>query len=180
MKLLVTGGAGFIGSNFIHYWLKTHPDDQIVNLDKLTYAGNPDNLKNVASSSQYKFIKGDIGDIDAANLALQKVDTVVNFAAESHVDRSILGPGIFLMTNVIGTQVLLEASLEHQLKLFIHVSTDEVFGDLPFDRPRTFLSTNVLMLLSPLNIQNISSAELLKYNCFVVRAGKPSLKSQNN
>lgn len=137
-KLLVTGGAGFIGSNFIHYWLKTHPQDQIVNLDKLTYAGNLANLKDIQDSPNYKFINGDIAEADAVAMAMQHVDTVVHFAAETHVDRSILGPGTFITTNVVGTQVLLNAALEQRAKLFLHVSTDEVYGDLPFDSKDKF------------------------------------------
>lgn len=137
-KLLVTGGAGFIGSNFIHYWLKTHPQDQIVNLDKLTYAGNLANLKDIQDSPNYKFIRGDIADADAVTVAMRHADTVVHFAAETHVDKSILGPGTFITTNVVGTQVLLNAALEQKVKLFLHVSTDEVYGDLPFDSKDKF------------------------------------------
>lgn len=138
MRLLVTGGAGFIGSNFIHYWLENHPDDQIINLDKLTYAGNLANLQDIQNQPNYKFIKGDIADADAVNLAMAKVDVVTHFAAETHVDRSILGPGVFITTNVVGTQVLLNAALEQKAKLFLHVSTDEVYGDLPFDSQDKF------------------------------------------
>lgn len=137
-KLLITGGAGFIGSNFIHYWLKTHPQDQIVNLDKLTYAGNLANLKDIQDSPNYKFIRGDIADADAVTVAMRHADTVVHFAAETHVDKSILGPGAFITTNVVGTQVLLNAALEQKVKLFLHVSTDEVYGDLPFDSKDKF------------------------------------------
>lgn len=137
-KLLVTGGAGFIGSNFIHYWLKHHPQDEIVNFDKLTYAGNLANLQDIQNQPNYKFIKGDIADADAVNLAMAKVDVVTHFAAETHVDRSILGPGVFITTNVVGTQVLLNAALEQKVKLFLHISTDEVYGDLPFDSQDKF------------------------------------------
>lgn len=138
MRLLVTGGAGFIGTNFILYWLKNHPKDEIVNLDKLTYAGNLENLKEVENQTNYKFIKGDICDGEIVSLAMEKVDTVVHFAAESHVDRSILGPAIFVQSNVIGTQVLLENALKHQIKRFHHISTDEVFGSLSLDDPSKF------------------------------------------
>lgn len=131
MKLLVTGGAGFIGSNFIHYWLKNHPEDEIVNFDKLTYAGNLENLRDVENNSKYKFIKGDICDAVAVDGAMSGVDAVVHFAAESHVDRSIQDPYIFVQTNVLGTQVLLEAAKKHKVKRFHHISTDEVFGSLP-------------------------------------------------
>lgn len=130
MKLLVTGGAGFIGSNFIHYWLKHHPKDEIVNLDKLTYAGNLENLKRAEGNSNYTFIKGDICHPKTVRKAIRGVDIVVHFSAESHVDRSIMEPAAFVMTNVIGTQVLLDAALESKIKHFHHVSTDEVFGAL--------------------------------------------------
>lgn len=130
MKLLVTGGAGFIGSNFILYWLKLYPDDFIVNLDKLTYAGNPENLKDVAGNPQYKFIKGDICDGKLVDEVMGGIDTVVHFAAESHVDRSIKTPAVFINTNIVGTQILLETALKHKIKRFHHISTDEVFGSL--------------------------------------------------
>lgn len=138
MKLLVTGGAGFIGSNFIHYWLKNHPEDQIVNLDKLTYAGNLENLKGVESNKNYAFIHGDICDRNSVDKALENIDTVVHFAAESHVDRSIMDPSTFVNTNVLGTQVLLEAALKNKVKRFHHISTDEVFGALTLDNPNKF------------------------------------------
>ena len=138
MKLLVTGGAGFIGSNFILYWMKEHPDDEIVNLDKLTYAGNLENLKTVETSPRYKFVKGDIADPDDVRVAISGVNTVVHFAGETHVDRSILGPAAFVKTNVLGTQVLLDAAAEHQVKRFHHVSTDEVFGALSLDTKTKF------------------------------------------
>lgn len=130
MKLLITGGAGFIGSNFIHYWLREHPEDTIVNFDKLTYAGNLENLRNVESNPQYSFIHGDICDREAVLSAMEGVDTVVHFAAESHVDRSIADPSAFVKTNVLGTQVLLDAALKKQVNRFHHISTDEVFGTL--------------------------------------------------
>lgn len=131
MKLLVTGGAGFIGSNFIHYWLKKHPVDWIVNFDKLTYAGNLNNLKDIEKDPHYRFVKGDIGDGRAVDQVMKGIDIVVHFAAESHVDRSITGPQIFLQTNVLGTQVILDAAVRHRIKHFHHVSTDEVYGALP-------------------------------------------------
>ena len=144
-RLLVTGGAGFIGSNFIHYWLERHPGDRIVNLDLLTYAGNLENLSDVEASSDYRFVQGDIGDQSLVEqlLAEEGLDTVVNFAAESHVDRSILGPDAFIATNVVGTFALLEAARAawgdaSADKRFLHISTDEVYGSLapdeaPFD-----------------------------------------------
>jgi dTDP-glucose 4,6-dehydratase len=131
MKLLVTGGAGFIGTNFILYWLKNHPDDQIVNLDKLTYAGNLANLKSVEKNPHYSFVKGDICDPRAVEAAMNGVNTIVHFAAESHVDRSITGPAVFVTTNVVGTQVLLDAAVKLKVKRFHHISTDEVYGALP-------------------------------------------------
>src|SRR5258708_23021385 len=130
MKLLVTGGAGFIGSNFIRYWLTHHPDDHITNFDKLTYAGNRANLQDFEDKPNYSFIQGDILDAPAVTAAMNGVDTVVHFSAEDHVDQSILGPGIFLQTNVIGTQVLLDAALKNGIKRFHHISTDALFDSL--------------------------------------------------
>ncbi len=138
MKLLVTGGAGFIGSNFILYWLKNHPDDSIINFDKLTYAGNLENLSTVESNPKYSFIQGDITDVETVNNAMQGIDTVVHFAAETHVDRSITGPAVFVTTNVVGTQVLLDAALKNNIQRFHHVSTDEVFGALSLEDPNKF------------------------------------------
>lgn len=138
MRLLVTGGAGFIGSNFILYWMKNHPEDSVVNFDKLTYAGNLENLKDVADNRQYSFIRGDICDAGAVNSALSGIDTVVHFAAETHVDRSIMEPSSFVMTNVVGTYTLLEAALRNKVKRFHHVSTDEVFGSLELGTSEKF------------------------------------------
>lgn len=134
MKLLVTGGCGFIGSNFIHYWLKKYSDDQIINLDALTYAGNLENLRAVEKNKNYKFVKGDICDKELVNTLVKDADLVVHFAAESHVDRSILDAENFVRTNVFGTYNLLEAAKNNGDKRFHHISTDEVFGHLgPFD-----------------------------------------------
>jgi dTDP-glucose 4,6-dehydratase len=131
MKLLVTGGAGFIGSNFIHYALAEHPGWKITNLDKLTYCGNLENLKDIEKEPRYGFIKGDIGDRDLIDKLLgQGYDALINFAAESHVDRSILDCSPFLETNVRGTQVLLEGAKKHHLPRFLQVSTDEVYGSV--------------------------------------------------
>lgn len=138
MKLLVTGGAGFMGSNFILYWLKHHPNDFIINLDKLTYAGNLENLKSVEKNPHYHFIKGDIGDAKLVNQIMKKVDIVVHFAAESHVDRSILDPAPFIKTNIVGTYTLLEAALKNKIKRFHHISTDEVFGTLTLESEEKF------------------------------------------
>ena len=131
MKLLVTGGAGFVGSNFIRYAIQNHADWYVLNLDKLTYAGNLENLLDIESSPRYAFIKGDIADgrlVD--NLLAGGIDAVVNFAAESHVDRSIMGASPFIWTNVTGTQVLLDGARQHEVKRFVQISTDEVYGSL--------------------------------------------------
>jgi len=134
MKLLVTGGAGFIGSNFIHYWLKKYPEDQIVNLDSLTYAGNLENLKDIEDNKNYQFAKIDICDYETVNdLVSDNVDLIVNFAAESHVDRSVMSSKDFIRTNVEGTMTLLDAAKNNGGVRFHHVSTDEVFGDLSLD-----------------------------------------------
>jgi len=129
MKLLITGGAGFIGSNFIHYWLKHHPNDQVINFDKLTYAGNLESLSDLENNPNYVFIKGDICDQKAVASAFDNIDLIVHFAAESHVDRSIMDPDSFVKTNVYGTYVLLEQARKQNVR-FHHVSTDEVFGSL--------------------------------------------------
>ena len=143
MKLLFTGGAGFIGSNFIRYWLKNHPDDRIVNLDALTYAGNLDSLKDIEADPNYKFVKGDICDAALVSEAVKGIDIIVHFAAESHVDRSIKNSADFVHTNVEGTRVLLEAArIESQSAdrrsniRFHHISTDEVFGALALGAPK--------------------------------------------
>lgn len=133
MRILVTGGAGFIGSNFIHHILKTYPDYEIINLDVLTYAGNLENLREFENNPKYTFVKGDICDKALVEKLVAKVDTVVHFAAESHVDRSILDSEAFVRTNVIGTHTLLEAARQAGNKRFHHVSTDEVFGSLSAD-----------------------------------------------
>ncbi|OGF27121.1 dTDP-glucose 4,6-dehydratase [Candidatus Falkowbacteria bacterium RIFOXYB2_FULL_47_14] len=130
MRLLVTGGAGFIGSNFIRYWLKEYPDDKIVNLDILNYAGNLENLKDAENNPNYKFVKGDICDMGTVAEIMGEVDLIVHFAAESHVDRSIMDSGNFVRVNVEGTRVLLEAAKNAGGKRFHHISTDEVFGHL--------------------------------------------------
>ena len=138
MKLLITGGAGFIGSNFILYWLANYPQDSIINFDKLTYAGNLENLKSVEENENYKFVKGDICNIEDVRSVMEGVDTVVHFAAESHVDRSIMEPEQFVLTNVLGTQILLEEALNSKVKRFHHISTDEVFGALSLDSKNKF------------------------------------------
>jgi dTDP-glucose 4,6-dehydratase len=132
MKLLITGGAGFIGSNFIRYILKKYPDYEILNFDKLTYAGNLDNLKDLEADSRYEFVKGDIADEKAVDAVFErfKPDYVLNYAAETHVDRSITGPKDFIMTDVLGTYSLLEAVKKHGVKKYVQVSTDEVYGSI--------------------------------------------------
>jgi len=163
MKILVTGGAGFIGGNFVLYMVNQYPDDIIVNLDALTYAGNLETLKSVEHKANYKFVKGDIADRDFINQLFEeeKFDWVVNFAAESHVDRSIVNPGIFVETNVLGTQVLLDASRKYSVKRYHQVSTDEVYGDLPLDRKDLFFTeTTPLHTSSPYSASK-ASADLL-------------------
>ena len=149
MKVLVTGGAGFIGSNFIQYWFTNHPKDEIVNLDKLTYAGHLSSLKNLPKSSEYRFIKGDICDGKTVDSAMKGIDIVVHFAAETHVDRSLLDPAAFIKTNFLGTQVLLEAALRHEVKRFHHISTDEVYGELPLNSWRKFNEESPIAPRSP-------------------------------
>ena len=132
-KILVTGGCGFIGSNFVRYMLKTYADVQIINFDSLTYAGNLDNLNEIEKDTRYSFVKGDITERNDVEPAMKIVDSVVHFAAESHVDRSIDNADVFIKTNVIGTHVLLECAKEHDIAKFVHVSTDEVYGSLGKD-----------------------------------------------
>lgn len=162
MKIFVTGGAGFIGSNFIHYWFQKHPDDQIVNFDKLTYAGNLENLKDYQKNPNYQFIKGDITDSKKLKEALKNVDTVVNFAAESHVDRSILDPAPFITTNVVGTQVLLDCARNAGVKRFHHISTDEVFGALSLDSPEKFSEKTKYDPRSPYAASKAASDHLVR------------------
>jgi dTDP-glucose 4,6-dehydratase len=162
MKLLVTGGAGFIGSNFILFWLKNHPDDQIVNFDKLTYAGNLENLRSVENNPNYKFIKGDICNHSDVESAMKNVDTVIHFAAESHVDRSIMEPSAFVLTNVVGTQVLLDVVLKNNIKRFHHISTDEVFGALSLDSTEKFNESTKYDPHSPYSASKAGSDHLVR------------------
>ena len=163
MKILVTGGAGFIGSNFIFYERKKHPDYDIICLDKLTYAGNLATLETVMDQPNFKFVRGDIADREAvfALFQAEKLDVVVNFAAESHVDRSIEDPGIFLKTNVLGTQVLLDACRQFGVTRCHQVSTDEVYGDLPLDRPDLFFTEETPLHTSSPYSASKASADLL-------------------
>ena len=151
MKYLVTGGAGFIGSNFIRYVLRTHADAEVVNVDSLTYAGNLENLKDVEKDSRYTFVKADITDLDAMTAAMDGCDVVVNFAAESHNDRAVLDPGIFVKTNVMGVQILCEAATRQGGIRFHHISTCEVFGDLALDEQRSFHENDPFMPKTPYN-----------------------------
>ncbi len=160
--LLVTGGAGFIGSNFIHYWLKHHPQDKIINLDVLTYAGNLANLQDISNLPNYVFIEGDIGDEDLVNKIMDDVDVVVHFAAETHVDRSIKQPQLFLQTNILGTQTLLEAALKHKLKHFHHISTDEVFGALSLETTHKFNEKTGYDPRSPYSASKAASDHLVR------------------
>ena len=162
MKLLVTGGAGFIGSNFILYWMKNYPNDQIVNLDSLTYAGNLENLKEVEKNPNYKFIHGDICDLNIVDRAMEGVDAVVHFAAESHVDRSIKKPSDFVVTNVVGTQVLLDMALKHNIKRFHHISTDEVYGSLDLNDQSKFNERTNYNPRSPYSASKASSDHLVR------------------
>lgn len=162
MKLLVTGGAGFIGSNFVRYWLKTHPEDSIINLDKLTYAGNLENLKDIEHTPTYTFIKGDICDRPTVDAAMKLVDTVVHFAAETHVDRSIQDAAPFIKTNIEGTYVLLESAMANNIKRFHHISTDEVFGELELGTTEKFMDTTPYDPRSPYAASKASSDHLVR------------------
>lgn len=137
MKFIVTGGCGFIGSNYLHYVVNKYPEDEFICIDALTYAGNYHNLDPIINKENFRFVKLDITDREGVDqlFATEKPDYVINFAAESHVDNSIKNPGIFVKTNVMGTQVLMDAALKHGVKRYHQVSTDEVYGDLPLDRP---------------------------------------------
>lgn len=163
MKILVTGGAGFIGGNFVLYMVEKYPEDTIVNLDLLTYAGNLETLKSVENKKNYKFVQGDIADstfIDEL-FKSEQFDAVVNFAAESHVDRSIKDPGIFIKTNVLGTQTLLDASKKYGVKRYHQVSTDEVYGDLPLDRKDLFFTEETALHTSSPYSASKAGADLL-------------------
>lgn len=162
MKICVTGGAGFIGGNFIHYMVKNYPEYEIVNLDLLTYAGNLETLRPVEQAPGYRFVRGDIADrtfiMDL--FAKERFDMVINFAAETHVDRSVTDPGVFVRTNVLGTQVLLDACREYGIKRFHQVSTDEVYGDLPLDRPDLFFREDTPLHTSSPYSSGKASADL--------------------
>ena len=162
-KWLVTGGAGFIGSNFVFYMLDKYPEDQIICLDKLTYAGNLETLEGVMENPGFTFVKGDIADREAVYALFEKErpDIVVNFAAESHVDRSVVDPGIFLQTNILGTGVLMDACRKYGIQRYHQVSTDEVYGDLPLDRPDLFFTEETPIHTSSPYSASKASADLL-------------------
>jgi dTDP-glucose 4,6-dehydratase len=163
MKFLITGGAGFIGSNFIYYQLQNHPQDEFICLDALTYAGNLETLQLAMQHSNFKFVKGDIAERDFVYklFETERPDIVVNFAAESHVDRSILEPELFLRTNIIGTGMLMDACRKYGIKRYHQVSTDEVYGDLPLDRPDLFFTEETLLHTSSPYSASKASADLL-------------------
>lgn len=163
MTIIVTGGAGFIGSNFVFHMLQAHPDYRIVCLDKLTYAGNLSTLEPVLQRDNFRFVKADICDRQAVDELFQeeKPDIVVNFAAESHVDRSIENPGIFLETNIMGTAVLMDACRKYGIQRYHQVSTDEVYGDLPLDRPDLFFTEETPLHTSSPYSSSKASADLL-------------------
>lgn len=177
MKILVTGGAGFIGSNFVRYMLDEYPDVRIVNYDKLTYAGNLENLADVEDDPRYEFVRGDICDPQALTEAMEGCDAVVNFAAESHVDRSITGPAEFIQTNVFGTQVILEAVKKLKVERLLHISTDEVYGSI---EKGSFKEIDRLSPSSPYSASK-ASADLL-CNAYFVTFGVPVIisRSSNN
>lgn len=167
MNILVTGGAGFIGSNFIYYELESHPENKIICLDKLTYAGNINNLAEAVKHTNFRFVKGDIADKECVEQLFEEEapDIVVNFAAESHVDRSIEEPMEFVRTNVLGTQVLLDACRKYGIKRFHQISTDEVYGDLPLDVENAFTEQMLLKPSSPYSASK-ASADLLVMSYF--------------
>ncbi len=163
MKFLITGGAGFIGSNLMHYEVKNYPDDYFVCIDALTYAGNYNNIKDLESFDNFKFVRGDITDRDLIYKLFEeeKFDYVINLAAESHVDNSIKNPTIFLTTNIIGTSVLLDACRKYGIKRYHQVSTDEVYGDLPLDRPDLLFTEETPIHTSSPYSSSKASADLL-------------------
>ena len=163
MKIIVTGGAGFIGGNFVYHMLDNHPEDEIICFDALTYAGNMETLADALTNTKFKFIKGDIADREAVYQLFEneKPDIIVNFAAESHVDRSITNPELFLQTNIIGTSVLLDACRKYGIQRYHQVSTDEVYGDLPLDRADLFFTEQTPIHTSSPYSASKASADLL-------------------
>lgn len=182
-KILITGGAGFIGSNFIYYQLKNHPEDSLICLDDLTYAGNISTLRQALEKKQFRFVKGDIADTETVYALFEdeRPDYVVNFAAESHVDRSILEPGIFLRTNIMGTQVLMDACLRYGVLRFHQVSTDEVYGELPLDRPeRLFVESTPLKPSSPYSASKAAADMLVGAYCRTYKLPATISRCSNN
>jgi len=163
VKTIITGGAGFIGTNYVYYVLSKYPEEQFICIDKLTYAGSLENLEGALKNDNFRFIKGDIADKDFIFKVFEeeKPDVVINFAAETHVDRSVVDPEVFLQTNVIGTGVLLEACRKYGIKRFHQVSTDEVYGDLPLDRPDLFFTEETPLHASSPYSASKASADLL-------------------
>ena len=163
MNIIVTGGAGFIGANFVYYQLEKHPEDRIICLDALTYAGNLETLEEAMKNPNFRFVKGDIADRELVYGLFEEEhpDIVVNFAAESHVDRSIENPEIFLKTNIMGTQVLMDACRKYGIKRYHQVSTDEVYGDLPLDRPDLFFHEDTPIHTSSPYSSSKAGADLL-------------------
>ncbi len=163
MKFLITGGAGFIGSNYLHYVTEKYPKDKFVCLDALTYAGNYNNIKDLEDKKNFKFVKGDITDRGLLDYLFreEKFDCVINFAAESHVDNSIKNPELFLRTNILGTQALLDASRKYNVKRYHQISTDEVYGDLPLDRPDLLFTEDTPIHTSSPYSTSKASADLL-------------------
>ena len=162
-KILITGGCGFIGSNFIRYYLKRHDDVEIVNFDKLTYAGKKKNLSDVEDDRRYSFVKGDVAVMSQVKEVMEGIDSVVHFAAESHVDRSIIDPGIFIQTNITGTYNLLECARENGVRKLIHISTDEVYGSLGAEG--SFTENSPLSPNSPYSASKASSDLLVRSYC---------------
>ena len=176
-KLLVTGGAGFIGSNFIRHILNKYADYNIVNLDKLTYCGNIENLKDIENDKRYKFIKGDIADARVVGEAVKGCETIVNFAAETHVDRSIIDPYSFVKTNVLGTHTLLEAAKANGVKLFVHISTDEVYGSI---EKGSFKEDDPLLPNSPYSAAKAGSDLLVRSYFITFKLPVIITRSSNN
>ncbi|HEX6977593.1 MAG TPA: dTDP-glucose 4,6-dehydratase [Patescibacteria group bacterium] len=180
MKILVTGGAGFIGSNFIRYWLDKYPQDKIVNLDKLTYAGHLTSTKDFSKKKGYLFIKGDICDRKIVDKAMKGVDIVVHFAAESHVDRSIVGPGVFIKTNVLGTQILLDSACQNKVKRFHFVGTDEIFGSLDLNSKKKFNENTLYNPRSPYSASKAAADHLVRAYFFTYGLGVTITNCSNN
>ena len=177
MRLLITGGAGFIGSNFIRSILKRYPEYEVVNLDKLTYAGNLDNLKDVEKNKNYAFIKGDVRDKETIEEACKDIDIIVNFAAETHVDRSIIDAGDFVTTDVLGTYRLLESARKYDIEKYIQISTDEVYGSI---EKGSFKETDQLLPSSPYSASK-AGGDLLVHSYFIThRLPVMITRSSNN